>query len=335
MTTLREQRRSRIFGVLAVALTVVGLGVGCSSNKDGGGDGSANGTTTIRVGSNTNVAVLPAWVAADQGIFSKHGLDVKFTQVSDVSTLPPALGKSFDVVLTPSPSMISAKANGIDIVVSSGATLDTKDNPTAGVVVAKSAGITSMSQLGNKTLGALAVGGAGDIAMRQWLHNEGVDLDTVKIIAVSGPTQADQLNAGRIEAVQTGEPFRTDLLKSGKALDLGDPYLALAPNLTNFTAIEWGSLSSWAKENPKAIDAFRDSLNEAIAVIKAQPQVAVDVLQKYAKLTPDTAKNTVLPEFTTKVQPGDYAIWLDAMKTVGNFKGSVDVSKLILSGDVS
>src|SRR6266436_9927211 len=38
---------------------------------------------------------LPAWVALDKGIFAKHGLDVTFTPIQNLSLLPGTVGRQF------------------------------------------------------------------------------------------------------------------------------------------------------------------------------------------------------------------------------------------------
>ena len=53
-----------------------------------GGGGAAGDDETIQIASNSNASALTTWVAIDEGIFKKHDLDVEYTKVENVGTLP-------------------------------------------------------------------------------------------------------------------------------------------------------------------------------------------------------------------------------------------------------
>ena len=78
------------FAVIAVSMLTASLGVAAC-----GGGTSTGEAGTIRVAHNSNAGVLPVRIAEEQGYFKDEGLDVEFTKVENIGTLPPALGKSF------------------------------------------------------------------------------------------------------------------------------------------------------------------------------------------------------------------------------------------------
>ena len=293
-----------------------------------GADGAedAAGTTAIRVAHNSNAAALPARVAAEQGYFTDEGLDVKFTLVENIGTLPPALGKSFDVVLTPPTSLIAASAQGIDMVGAAGATVDVPENPTSGIVALKSSGISSFADLKGKTLGVLTETGTLHTATLYALEKAGVSADSIKIVQVDGPAQADQLKAGRVDAVETLAPFRGGLLASGDTVDIGDPYLEMAPEIG---ALMWGTSSSWAEKNPEALKGFRAAISKAIDYIASHDEEARTVLHDYTGLPEEVVAKTTLPTYVADLRPQDLKIWLEAMKSVGGFQGDISLDDLM------
>jgi NitT/TauT family transport system substrate-binding protein len=291
-----------------------------------GGDSSAGESGAIRVAHNSNAGVLPVRIADEQGYFKDEGLDVEFTKVENIGTLPPALGKSFDIVLTPPTSLISAKSQGIDMVAAAGATVDVPDNPTSGVVALKSSGITSFEDLAGKKLGVLTETGTLHTATLYALDKVGLSADDIEIIQVDGPAQADQLAAGRMDAVETLDPFRAGLLADGDAVDIGDPYLEMAPEIG---ALLWGTSSSWAEENPDDLAAFRRAIAKAITYIDSHREESLAVLQDYTGLPSEVVENTVLPTYVSDVRPQDLQVWLDAMTSVGGFEGQVDLNDLV------
>ena len=309
------------FAVIAVSMLTASLGIAAC-----GGGTSTGEAGTIRVAHNSNAGVLPVRIAEEQGYFKDEGLDVEFTKVENIGTLPPALGKSFEIVLTPPTSLIAAKSQGIDMVAAAGATVDVPDNPTSGVVVLKSSGISSFEDLAGKKLGVLTETGTLHTATLFALDKVGLSAKDVDIVQVDGPAQADQLRARRVDAVETLAPFRGQLLATGDAIDIGDPYLEMSPEIG---ALLWGTSSSWAKENPDELAGFRKAIAKAITYIGSHERESLKSLQEYTGLPEDVVAKTVLPNYVSDVRPQDLEVWLDAMKFVGGFKGQIELDDLV------
>lgn len=310
---------------LAVGPIVLVIGALALSACGSGGSSSP----VIRVAHNSNAAALPVRIAAEQGYFKDEGLDVKFTKVENIGTLPPTLGKSFDIVLTPPTSLIAAAAQGIDMVAAAGATVDVPGNPTSGVVALKSSGITSYQDLAGKKLGVLTETGTLHTATLFALSKVGLSADDIKIVQVDGPAQADQLRAGRVDAVETLAPFRAGLLATGDTVDIGDPYLKMAPEVG---ALLWATSSDWAKKHPDELAGFRAAIAKAITYIDSHHQQALAELQNYTGLPEAVVAKTVLPDYVSELRPQDLKVWLHAMTSVGGFKGSVALGDLMPSG---
>jgi NitT/TauT family transport system substrate-binding protein len=306
-------------GLLALTATACG-GQGAASD-----DGDPR---SLRIAHNSNAAALPMQVALAEGIFEKHDLDVEFTKVENIGTLPGTLGRSFDIALSVPTTVISAAQQGIPVTQVSGATLDVESNPTGFVIGSKKAGVTDIKQLAGKTLGVLTETGTTHVATKAWLKQEGVDPASVNIVQVDGPAQADQLAAGRIDAVETVMPFATNVLHNSDAVNLGDPYLKLAPELS---AILWISRQDWASQNAEVIEDFRASLDEAAEFIAGNDERARAVLKEYTGLPDAAIKAAVLPTYTTEVRPKDMEVWLDAMREADGFDGDVDLNALVAS----
>lgn len=320
---IKRLRAGATIGVLA--LTVAACGGGAT--ESGSGD-TAEGPTTVRVAHNSNAANLPARIAAENGYFSEDcGYEVEFTMVENIVTLPPALGRSFEIVQTAPTNMIQASSQGINMVAAAGATLDVPSNPTAGVITTEGSGITDVNQLDGKTLGVLNETGTLHTATKFWLQKAGVDLESVEIVQIDGPAQADQLLAGRVDAVETVAPFRGTILAREGTVDLGDPYLQMAPEIG---AILWGAERGWAQENSEALDCYRESLAKAIKDIETDEETARAVLKEYTGLPDDIVTKTVFPTYISDVRPQDLEAWLEALQAVENFKGDVALEDLVL-----
>ncbi len=306
-----------------IAALVVLVATGCASGPGGAADDSD--PRTLRIAHNSNAAALPVQVAMAEGIFAKHDLKIEYKKVENIGTLPGTLGRSFDIALSVPTTVIAAAQQGIPVTQVSGATIDVQDNPTGFVIGSTKAGVTDVTQLAGKTLGVLTETGTVHTATKAWLKQEGVDPASVKIVQVDGPAQADQLAAGRIDAVETVMPFATNVLSNEDAVNLGDPYLKLAPELS---AILWIARQDFASKNADVLRDFRAALDEAIEFIAANDDKARTALKDYTGLPDAAIAAAKLPTYTTEIRPQDMRVWLAAMREVDGFTGDVDLDAL-------
>jgi NitT/TauT family transport system substrate-binding protein len=302
--------------------TALAMTAACGSSGGGGGGGGEDGK--IRLASNSNASSLTAWVALDQGIFEKNGLDVDYTKVENVGTLPPALGKSFDVVFVTPVQAIAAASQGIPVTELAGSSTDTAENANSYLMVKKGSPIKELSDMKGKTIGVLTEVGTLHYATLNMLQQAGVEPGDVEIKQVDGPSQKDQLAAGRVDAVETLAPFSQQLEQSG-ATSLGSPFKSLGDEIS---VIWWATTNSWANENPEDAKAFQDSLAEAEQWIADNDAEARKILQKYSGFPAEVVKNFPLPDYDASVRPQDIDVWLKVMQDVADFKGKVDTEKL-------
>jgi NitT/TauT family transport system substrate-binding protein len=307
---------------LLMVVSACGAGAGAS-----GGDSDPR---TLRIAHNSNAAALPVQVAMAEGIFSKHNLKVEFTKVENIGNLPGTLGRSFDIALSVPTTVIAAAQQGIPVTQVAGATIDVQDNPTGFLIGSKKSGVTTVKQLAGKTLGVLTETGTTHTATKAWLKKEGVDPASVKIVQVDGPAQADQLEAGRIDAVETVSPFATNVLRDPDAVNIGDPYLHLSDELS---AILWISRQDFAQQNAAVLKDFRAALDDAQKFITSNDDKARAVLKDYTGLPDAAIKSAKLPTYTTEIRPQDMKTWLQAMKDADGFSGDVDLDALVAKQD--
>jgi NitT/TauT family transport system substrate-binding protein len=310
---------------VAASLVLAGCaGGGDSASSDASSSGGGD-TLTLRVASNSNATVLPFWVAQDQGLFEDNGLTVEYTKIENIATLPPALGSSFDVVLSTPTLAISSTAQGIPVTEISGSSIDSDANPASFLMAGKDSGITEAGQLDGKTIGVLNETGTLHVATLYWLQQEGVDLDSLNIVQVDGPAQADQLRSGRVDAVETVTPFSGQIESVG-GVDLGTPYRAMADEIS---PIYWAARTDWAKQHDEEITRFKAALEDAQTFISENDDVARGVLQEQTGYTDEVVAGLEFPTFSTEVRQQDVELWLKAMKAATGFKGEVDAAELV------
>ena len=95
----------------------------------------AQAPTVIRLGYSNVSGFTAMWVARDQGMFARHGLDVQPVLIALNSTMPAALvGGSLQIASPSPPVFLQAVEGGLDIVVISGCSSNDTSQSGQGVV---------------------------------------------------------------------------------------------------------------------------------------------------------------------------------------------------------
>ncbi|ONK14330.1 ABC transporter substrate-binding protein [Streptomyces sp. MP131-18] len=322
------RRNNAAVAAAAAAAGLLAVQLGACAPGGSEGTGGGGGGDTIRIAHNSNAGVLSARVADEQGFFEEQGVEVEFTQVENVETLPPALGSSFDVVLSTPTLLLSGSAQGLDIVEAAGTSVEVPDNPTAAVIGSEGTGVQSAEDLAGKTIGVLNETGTLRLATQYWLDQAGVPLDSIGTVQVDPPAGKDQLMAGRVDAVETVTPFIDDILAEEEAGVVAYPHLEMAQEIG---LILWATSGQWAQDNPEALEGFRSGLEQAVEWIgnPANEQDARDSLRDFTGLPDEVVDSLTLPVYSADPRPQDHEIWLAAMQDYAGFRGDVDLDELV------
>lgn len=315
--TIITSTLKRTFAVAVVAT----MGVVISSNAD------AQKLTPIRAAYVPVATWLPAWVAKDEGIFAKHGLDVTLKPTQNLSLLPGTVGHQFDFAASTAPDLIKAVAGGLDVVATAGESIETKQNPVMQLMVRGNSPIRGPKDLKGKTIAAPTLGAVMHVATLYWLKKNGVDPSSVRGVEVPFPNMADQLKAGSVDAAEGLVPFTTAMKAAGDR-SLGDPMLAVGKKvLFPF----WISQGAWARSHKPIIKAWIASLKEGKKYMDAHPKKARAILGKYSHLPPAIVNKVPLPTYRFTIKPKELAVWVDVLNDLGQLSGPVDKSKLVVT----
>jgi ABC-type nitrate/sulfonate/bicarbonate transport system substrate-binding protein len=283
---------------------------------------------TIRVVYIPVITWLPALVAKDDGIFEKHGLDVQFTKAATIVNLPAALGKQFDMVPTTAPDLLNAAANGLNIAAVAGETVETSHNKSYQVMVRADSNIKTYKDLVGKRVLGPGVGSVMHVALLYAIKKQGGDPSKVIGLEAPFPAMADQLKAGRVDAVEQLEPFVGGMLAGGFKT-LGAPLLEVAdPVLFPF----WIADADWARAHRDVLKKWVASLEDGLKVIKTDEKHARAVLAKYSGLPPKIVDRIPLPAYDFGITTAQLAVWQKVMVEQGYPVDKLDLNKIVVTG---
>ncbi len=204
--------RKLAIGVAAIAL----LASACSSSEQK----SEGSEDVLRLGLFPNLTHAPGYVGLEEGLFEQTlpGVDVQVTYFNSGSDAGAAiLSGSIDATYIgpgPATALYLESEGGVAIV--SGVT-----SGGASFVVRKGAGITSPDDLSGKKIAVPGFGNTQDVALRTWLHEQGLEANDaggdVDVLEVDNPELLGLFRAGHLDGAWEPEPYPSLLVSSGVA----------------------------------------------------------------------------------------------------------------------
>jgi len=284
--------------------------------------------TRIAVGTPPIAEVEAAFVAKDEGMFEKNGLNVEFLPTGSNQTLVAALVAGSHQIVAVSPTvLLQAVDSGIDLVVVANCGVTARRTATnVGLAVRGGVEISKPEDIKGKKVGTPSIGGTLDILFRQWLKQKNVPEKSVTFIEVPIPNTADVLKGGTIDAIIAGEPSlgRAVSQSNGK---VAFNYMSEIPENLPYTTFV--ATREWAKANTGTIKSFRTAFAEAAGYVAANQGKTREIVSKYTRLPVEVLNKIELPE--CKIVPSKAALdYFDtAMREGGMLTGKIDTAGLI------
>jgi NitT/TauT family transport system substrate-binding protein len=165
------------------------------------------------------------------------------------------------------------------------------------------------------------------------LQRNGVNRDDVNLLQVPFPVMGDQLKAGRVDAVIAPIPFGSALAARGFRVHEDVVVEAVRDasrgQIDTGMTVLFASTSTFARNHPDTIRAWRESLDEAIDFLTTNQGEARAMLQSWLKMPPEVVQRAPLPGWTTAITPDDLRPYVTISKAVGTIKGDPDVDSLV------
>lgn len=284
--------------------------------------------TKVAIGYTPNAEVATAYVAKEAGFFAKHGLDVELIPVAVNSTLPAAmLAGSLQIGTTAPTVFLQAVDGGLDLAAVSGVSVTSRSATGAAIAAGSATKIHGAKDLVGRKIGVPGINAVLHVMARRWLMTQGVDPNQVTFIEASFPNHSDVLKQGTVDAVVTVDPFLGRIIAAGVGYSVIDLNQDLPEGMT---ALLYATTSSWAKANPAAVKAFRESIEEAAQFVAKMPDETRSAIGVYLKLPPPVLKTIALPKVDPRITSQQLDWWVDVMNQQGMLRSKVDTKRLVV-----
>jgi NitT/TauT family transport system substrate-binding protein len=281
----------------------------------------------IVYGFSASTAFANAFVAANEGIFKKHGLDVEMKLVPNSATTPAALiAGSLQIATPTAPNTMQAVSQGLDLVVLAGGGYYTKGMKDIAVIVAPDSPIKTAKDFEGKRVSTPGLNAFLHVLFRKWMQENGGDYRKVTFTENPFAQSIDVLRAGQVDAVLAVQPFLS------RALDahIARPVAYYIADLDGDTQSGWHVASrKWADAHPEQVAAFKASINEATELIAKDPEVLRKANLVYIPFPAEVQAKFAKPKFKPVITPDVVEKWNAIMMEQEMLKTPVDPAKLL------
>jgi NitT/TauT family transport system substrate-binding protein len=325
-----------------VVVLLAGCGSSSSNSKSSGAasgsastapSGSHGATTTIQSGYVSYGDDGPLFLGIEKGFFSSRGLVVKPVPAASPTPIVADLVSGqdqFGFVTT----NVLIDAVGHNVPIKCVSTVDGNQSPrpahdSAALLAAPGSGITSVSQLQNKTVAVVQLNFLDSVDVQESVAKAGGSPNSVHLISLPFPRMPQALKSGRVAAAVVVSPFSATAITEG-ARPLAYPNSSLFPDGT-ITCI--AASTGYIQSHPQQVKACQEAVNESTGYAKTHLSAARATLTTYLNLSPVAAQHAVLStNWDTSVNTASVQEQETLLKRFGALSTVVPVSKLFYTG---
>ena len=343
LSTVR--RPLRLVALLTALLLVVG---GCSSGGeaaegDEGDDAevaSAEGTAVggaasdgpperaqLDVGLLPLIDVAPFYIALEEGLFEREGLDVEIVPVQGgAASIPAMVAGELDIAFGAVPSTLAGRANGLELRLiaeqnrAAPGFSDLSTLPDSGLEGDPTA-------LEGSSLGLNTLANTAELTARSVIEEAGGQYSQIEAVEIPFPEMVPALERGDLDAAFLVEPFVTIARQSLGAVSIADPYTGETEGLP---VGSYSTTENFAANFPNTVAAFQRAIIAATDIARDDPQRVVDILPTYTTLDAETAATVTQPEFEARIDRDEIQRVVDLMVKYGLLMEPVELDTVII-----
>lgn len=308
---------SRIAVVLVVLLTLAGCGLL--------GDDTPQEPSKIKVAVLPTMDTVPLHYAIESGLLRQEGLEVEtVTAASGADCVAKLASGEVQIAFSSYTPFFVAKAKNVaDVKLVADAT---SASPGYAVVVTMpNSPITSIKDLAGKRIAITARLTISHLLVQAQLKAAGVDPNGVQWIELPFPQMAERLAQNQIDAAFFVEPFLRQAIKTVGAKPLFD---TLAGPTADLPLTGYGATTSYINGNRETIAKFQRALKKATDEVRTDRSKVDPLLEKIAKVDMEIAKQTVLTDFVSSLDPARIQRVVDLMVEFKALDKRLDVTEM-------
>ena len=262
---------------------------------------------TLKIAVLPIIDTLPMYVAQQEGLFAKYGVEVEFIPVASAAERDQLIAAgAADGTINETLAVMLFNKENVQMQVVRYALRPTEGNGHFFILTSAKSGISTVDGLKDVEIG-VSQGTVIEYVTERLLQADGFTADEIKTIAVPKiPDRMALLASGELKAGVMPDPLASFVVSQGGVIVADDS-----------SHPEYGfSVISFRQEvidrNPEAIKAFLAAIEEATVLLNAEPAKYKDVLSEQKLVPPPLLEAYQAPVFPTAGVPTK-AEWNDAL----------------------
>lgn len=281
----------------------------------------------IVLGFSASTAFSTSFVAANEGIFKKHGLDVEMKLVPNSSTTPAALvADSLQVATPTAPITLQAVEQGLDLVVLAGGSYYAKGIEDVAIMVKPDSPIKTAKDFEGKRVATAGLNAFLHVLFRKWMQENGADYKKTIFTETPFAQQLDVLRSGQVDGILAVQPFLARALET----NMGRVVAYYIADLEGETLAGWYvATRKWVEANPKQAAAFAAAITEATELATKDREVIRKANLVYIPFPADVQAKFPDARYRAVVMPDAVEKWNKIALEQAMLKKAVDPAKVL------
>jgi NitT/TauT family transport system substrate-binding protein len=273
------------FGLLAVPQLAVPAG--------------AQTATTVRIGAATAESFAEPYFAADQGFFTRAGINAPISTFSAGGPIvQAAAANAIDVGIGDVIAVANAVHAGVPFALFAGGGLYSSDAPTSVLCVATGSPVRTPKDLEGQTIAVANFSSITSVGVKAWLEANGVDLAKVRFYELPQAEMAAAIVRGTVTAAFIAETFYTS--ERDKLRIFAQPYDTVAKQ---FLISGWFASRDWLARNAESAKHLADAIYAAARWSNEHQDDTAAVLSKLTGMDVARIRSIHRVQWAVKLDP--------------------------------
>jgi NitT/TauT family transport system substrate-binding protein len=273
------------------------------------------------------IDVAPVYIALEEGLFEREGLEIEIVPVQGgAASIPAMVAGELDIAFGAVPSTLSGSANGLDLRLiaeqnrASPGFSDISTLPDSGLE-------GDLGALEGKRVGLNTFANVAELTVREVVDAAGGNFNRIEILEVPFPEMVPMLERGELDAAFLVEPFTTIAQQTLDARSVADPYTGETEALP---VAAYTTTENFAANFPNTVRAFQRAIIAATDIAREDPQRVIDILPTYTTLDEEAAAAVTQPQFVARIDQQEIQRVVDLMVKHGFLDEPLDLDTLIV-----
>lgn len=225
-------------------------------------ESDAPAATVVRIGTQPWIGYGPWWIAQEQGLFAKHGIEAQLIDfVQDTEVNAAFAAGEMDVANLATHTAIKLFANGVDLRI-----VLLEDASTEADAIIAGANVPDVAALKGQTV-AYEEGATSDLLLNYALQQNGLTLADIQPAPMPAADAGSALIAKQVAAAVTYEPY----ISAAQAQDPSVQVIYTAAADPGLISDVLAARTGFAQENPQTMQALLQVWDEAVQFLADNP----------------------------------------------------------------